>query len=243
MLGETGGIVKRALLLADEQRRESWDGFDKLLEYGGRGARWRTALRSRGDERARKREGTPKPFEKDGWRLRSRSTRTLVPGALTGLLTSAGFGRSSEGPLRGVKEQLSAVGLRELHEKMSGYVERGEVPGLATLVSRDDQTSVDALGVRSIGWAGHQAVQRDTIFRIASMTKAITGVATMMLVEAGKLKLDEPVDRLLPELAKRRVLKRVDAPARRDGSREAGDYGARLADVSTWARIRIGADR
>src|SRR5206468_9375758 len=50
-------------------------------------------------------------------------------------------------------------------------------------------------------------MQRNTIFALASMTKPITAVATMMLVEEGKLRLDEPVDGLLPELANRKVLK------------------------------------
>jgi CubicO group peptidase (beta-lactamase class C family) len=64
-------------------------------------------------------------------------------------------------------------------------------------------------------------MRRDTIFRIASMTKPVTATAVMMLVEEGKLRLDEPVDRRLPELANRRVLRRIDAalddtvPARR----------------------------
>ena len=51
-----------------------------------------------------------------------------------------------------------------------------------------------------------------TIFRIASMSKPITAIATMILVEESKLHLEEPVDRLLPELANRSVLKRVDGP-------------------------------
>ena len=55
-------------------------------------------------------------------------------------------------------------------------------------------------------------MQRDTLFRIASMTKPITAVATMILIEEGKLRLDDPVDRFLPELANRRVLARIDAP-------------------------------
>ena len=55
-------------------------------------------------------------------------------------------------------------------------------------------------------------MRRDTIFRIASMTKPITAVAAMILVEECRLRLDEPVDRLLPELADRRVLKRLDGP-------------------------------
>src|SRR5262249_11946904 len=52
-----------------------------------------------------------------------------------------------------------------------------------------------------------EPMRRDAIFRIASMTKPITAVAALMLVEDGKLALDEPVDRLLPELANRRVVR------------------------------------
>jgi CubicO group peptidase (beta-lactamase class C family) len=55
-------------------------------------------------------------------------------------------------------------------------------------------------------------MRRDTIFRITSMTKPITAAAAMILVEECKLRLDEPVDRLLPELAGRKVLKRLDGP-------------------------------
>ncbi len=127
---------------------------------------------------------------------------TLAPRPLIRLWTSA----------RTIKEELSVTGLRELHEKMSGYAGRGDVPGLVTLVSRGEEADVAAFGVRSVGGEGSQKVQRDTIFRIASMTKAITAVATMMLVESGNVRLDEPVDRLLPELANRKVLKRPDGP-------------------------------
>ena len=59
---------------------------------------------------------------------------------------------------------------------------------------------------------GSDPIRRDTIFRISSMTKPITAVATMIRVEECKVRLDEPVDRLLPELAGRRVLKRLDGP-------------------------------
>jgi CubicO group peptidase (beta-lactamase class C family) len=107
---------------------------------------------------------------------------------------------------------LSATALRHLRDVMSGYVERNEVPGLVTLVSRGDDTHVDAHGKRSTSETGSQSVRRDTIFRIASMSKPITAIATMILVEESKLHLDEPVDRLLPELANRKVLKRVDGP-------------------------------
>src|SRR2546429_5628066 len=53
---------------------------------------------------------------------------------------------------------------------------------------------------------------RNTIFRISSMTKPIPAAATMILVEECRLRLDEPVERLLPELADRRVLTRLDGP-------------------------------
>src|SRR5437763_938415 len=55
-------------------------------------------------------------------------------------------------------------------------------------------------------------MRHDTIFRISSMTKPIIAVATMILVEECKLRLDEPVDALLPELAERQVLKQLDGP-------------------------------
>ena len=55
-------------------------------------------------------------------------------------------------------------------------------------------------------------MRRDTIFRIASMTKPITAAATLILVEQCKLRLDDPVDDLLPELADRRVLKSLEGP-------------------------------
>jgi CubicO group peptidase (beta-lactamase class C family) len=110
-------------------------------------------------------------------------------------MTSAGF---------------SKVRLSRLRNVMAGYVERGEVPGLVALVSRRGEAYVEALGVKALG--GSDPVQRDTIFRIASMTKPITAAAAMILVEECKLRLDDPVDRLLPELADRRVLKRLEGP-------------------------------
>src|SRR5438067_4840523 len=105
---------------------------------------------------------------------------------------------------------LSTARLGRMHDVMAGYVERGDVPGIVTLVSRRGEVHVDAIGSKAVG--GSDPMRRDTIFRISSMTKPITAAATMILVEEGKLRLDEPVDRWLPELADRRVLKRLDGP-------------------------------
>src|SRR6202171_1346652 len=105
---------------------------------------------------------------------------------------------------------LMRARLARLHEVMAGVVERGEVPGLVALVSRRGEVHVEALGIKALG--GSDPVERDTIFRIASMTKPITAAAAMILVEECKLRLDDPVDRFLPELANRQVLKRIDGP-------------------------------
>jgi len=105
---------------------------------------------------------------------------------------------------------LSRARLNRMHEVMAGYVERGDVPGLVTLVSRRGEVHVDVIGTQAIG--NSPPMRRDTIFRISSMTKPITAAATMILVEECKLRLDEPVDALLPELAERQVLKRLDGP-------------------------------
>jgi CubicO group peptidase (beta-lactamase class C family) len=92
---------------------------------------------------------------------------------------------------------------------LTGYVERGELPGLVTLLARRGEAHVEALGTLS---QGGQPMRRDTIFRISSMTKPITAVAAMILVEECRLRLDDPVDSFLPELADRRVVRRLDAP-------------------------------
>jgi CubicO group peptidase (beta-lactamase class C family) len=104
----------------------------------------------------------------------------------------------------------SRVRLERMHDLMTGHVRRGAVPGIVTLVSRRGKVHVNAVGAKALG--GVDPIRRDTIFRITSMTKPITAVAAMILVEECKLRLDEPVDRLLPELAHRKVLRRIDGP-------------------------------
>jgi CubicO group peptidase (beta-lactamase class C family) len=105
---------------------------------------------------------------------------------------------------------LSRARLERMHEVMAGHVEGGAVPGLVTLLSRRGEVHVDAIGTKAIG--GSDPMRRDTIFRIASMTKPVTAAAAMILVEECRLRLDDPVDRLLPELADRKVLRAIDSP-------------------------------
>jgi CubicO group peptidase (beta-lactamase class C family) len=102
------------------------------------------------------------------------------------------------------------AGLEEqVHAAAEPHVGDDRVPGLVALVARGDEVHVEALGNLDIGGA---PVGRDSIFRIASITKPITAAAVLALIEEGLIGLDEPVERLLPELADRRVLRRMDGP-------------------------------
>ncbi len=76
---------------------------------------------------------------------------------------------------------LSKTRLGRLHDVMAGHVDRGDAPGLVTLVSRRGEVHVGVIGTKSVG--GSDPIRRDTIFRISSMTKPIVAAATMILVE------------------------------------------------------------
>ena len=105
---------------------------------------------------------------------------------------------------------FSKARLGRMRDVMAGHVEGGAMPGLVTLVSRRDEVHVETLGRMAAD--GGRPMERDTIFRIASMTKPVAAAAALILVEECRLRLDEPVDRLLPELADRRVLRRLEGP-------------------------------
>ena len=98
--------------------------------------------------------------------------------------------------------------LERMRKVMAGHVERGDVPGLVWAVSRNGETHVEAAG--KLAFDGAEPMRRDSIFRIASLTKPITATAAMVLVEESRLRLDDPVDKWLPELANRKVLKAID---------------------------------
>ena len=99
--------------------------------------------------------------------------------------------------------------LARLHHALAAHVAAGDMPGVVALVSRHGEVQVEAVGTQSFGGT---PMRRDTIFRIASMTKPVIAAATLLLVEEGKLRLDDPVDAFLPELADRKVLKSIDGP-------------------------------
>jgi CubicO group peptidase (beta-lactamase class C family) len=114
-------------------------------------------------------------------------------------------------PLRRTAQDFDVLKLAAVRSELQRFVDRGEVAGIVTLVSRHGEVvSADALG-----WSNMEdrvPMQQDTLFRIASMTKPITSVAALMLIEQGKLALNEPICRWVPELAGRRILKNPAGP-------------------------------
>lgn len=104
---------------------------------------------------------------------------------------------------------LTGAGRERIHAAAARHVGDALVPGLVALVARGDHLHVETLGSLTVGGP---PVTRDSIFRIASTSKPITAAATLAVIGEGLVALDEPVDRLLPELAGRRVLRRPDGP-------------------------------
>jgi CubicO group peptidase (beta-lactamase class C family) len=101
-------------------------------------------------------------------------------------------------------EGMSAERLARLSSGMKEFVDQGRLAGVVTMVSRHGKVvEFDAAGKRDI--AANAPMQKDSIFRIYSMSKPITGVAMMMLFEEGKWQLNDPVAKYIPEFAKLKV--------------------------------------
>ena len=100
--------------------------------------------------------------------------------------------------------------LARMHAAMRRYVENGWAPGLVTYVHHRGRVHVDMIG--NMDFDSKAPMQRNTIFRLASMTKPITAVGAMILVEERRLRLDDSIDEWLPELKDRKVLRTIDSP-------------------------------
>ncbi|MFB6814033.1 serine hydrolase domain-containing protein [Streptomyces sp. NPDC056347] len=102
--------------------------------------------------------------------------------------------------------------LRELLTRTTGpgHEGGGAAPGAVGLVARGDRVEVAAVGTAEEGGAVPMA--RDTLFRIASLTKPLTAAAAMLLVEEGRIALEEPVRQWLPELAEPKVVRTPGSP-------------------------------
>ncbi len=99
---------------------------------------------------------------------------------------------------------ISSERLKRIDATMKQWIDQGRLAGIVTLLTRHGKiVHTSANGKKDIRSA--EPIQRDSIFRIYSMTKPVTGVAMMMLYEEGKWKLNDPVSRYIPEFAKLKV--------------------------------------
>ncbi len=131
--------------------------------------------------------------------------RLLVP--VFGLHFAADARAASPGP------SLDAQGAGALSGFLTEAVSRGDVPGVVVLVAAPDRVLYqEAFGKMNVEQG--RAMRKDAIFRIASMTKPLTSVAVMMLVEQGKLGLDDEVSKYLPAFKSPQVISRLDLTAR-----------------------------
>jgi CubicO group peptidase (beta-lactamase class C family) len=135
-----------------------------------------------------------------------RFVRLLLGLALSALLAAPAFARD-EAKHAG----MDPARLARIDAAMQRYIDAKEIPGAVTLVARRGKiVHVGVQGTKAFESA--DPMTRDTIFRIYSMTKPVTSVATLLLYEEGKLRLTDPVSKWIPELAKPRVLRDKDGP-------------------------------
>jgi CubicO group peptidase (beta-lactamase class C family) len=142
--------------------------------------------------------------------MRHRFTRGVLLGSALAVAAAAD-GASAQGLPAGPPDSLgmSAQRLSRIDSVMAAAVASGRVAGVVTLVARHGRVAHSG----AWGWADREAGRRmtaDALFRIASQTKAVTSVAVMMLVEEGKLRLNDPVSRYVPAFAKARVAVATD---------------------------------
>ena len=112
--------------------------------------------------------------------------------------------------LAGTASAQNSPGSAVLDTSLRGAVERNDVPGVVALITNRERVLYrSAFGVADV--ATGRPLTSDALFRIASMTKPVTSVALMQLVEQGRLGLDDPAEKYLPELAGLQVLESFDA--------------------------------
>lgn len=100
--------------------------------------------------------------------------------------------------------------MADLHDILTAQVRSGALPGAVGLVARGNQVEVAAAG--SVDVEETAPMTRESIFRLASITKPITAAAVMLLVDDGRMRLDDPVARWLPELAEPMVVRTPASP-------------------------------
>jgi CubicO group peptidase (beta-lactamase class C family) len=131
--------------------------------------------------------------------------RLLLTASLAAVLVQPALSATHDLPSASAEsEGMSTERLAQLRSGMKELVDQGRLAGAVTMVSRHGKVvEFDASGKRDI--AANAPMQKDSIFRIYSMSKPITGVAMMILFEEGKWQLNDPVAKYIPEFAKLKV--------------------------------------
>jgi CubicO group peptidase (beta-lactamase class C family) len=120
-------------------------------------------------------------------------------------------------PLTGATVKPESVGLSEerltrVHDAMQRHIDSRDISGAVTLIARKGQIAwFHAQGLMSI--EEHKAMQKDALFRVFSMSKPVCGVAILMLLEEGKVRLNDPVSKFIPEFKGSKVAVVQDRPA------------------------------
>ena len=148
--------------------------------------------------------------------------RRLLSITLTGLLACSGCGLTLQdrAPANGLTDPDAQHARSETARAM--FKRAGLANTVLGFVTRDGDQEFVSMGTRRLG--GEQPVDADTLFDVASMTKAITATAALQLVEQGKLSLDEPLEALMPELKQIKIIQS-------DGSRRAPTRPLTLRDL------------
>jgi CubicO group peptidase (beta-lactamase class C family) len=148
-------------------------------------------------------------------RLNRRQFGALVSGYSLALLCPSHCDAARGNPRRTGIETATATNNLKMRaglviEILERHIQTGYLSGAVALIGSGAHAEVVAVGDRSLETPA--TMQRDSIFRITSMTKPVTAAAALMLVDEGKLRLDERIDHWLPELAHRRVLRSISGP-------------------------------
>jgi CubicO group peptidase (beta-lactamase class C family) len=133
---------------------------------------------------------------------------------------------------------VSSERLKRIDQMIQRRIDAGEMTGAVALVARKGKiVHLEALGVRDL--ESKQPMQKDTIFRIASMTKPVTGVAIMMMIEEGKVRLTDPVSRYIPEFKDMKVAIPMPVAPGRGGAAAAPAAEPRFYTVPAEREITI----
>src|SRR5664280_1731678 len=132
---------------------------------------------------------------------------------------------------------MSSERLQRIHQAMERHIEAGEISGAVTLVARHGKiVHVQAHVLMDLDTT--TPMKPDAIFRIASMTKPITGVAVMMMIEEGRIRLNDPVSKFIPEFKDTKVAVPRDSISPRPSGQQSGDPDFYLVPASREITIR-----